>query len=126
MNKKHSRQQQASPPAIECDLRSPGEPLPRSLMRTLPAVAKDSHVSLTAILSIAYYPQPEHAEKPVTSCKREDARGLDLFDPTTNAPSAYSSTEERPQPVNDAGMSVRHGQIWLAYPIFDWHMISDP
>jgi hypothetical protein len=102
MNKKHSRQQQASSPAIE------------------------SHGSLPAILSMAYDPQPEHAEKPVTSCKREDARELDLFDPTTNAPFAYSSTEEHLQPVNDAGMSVRHGQIWLAYPIFDWHMISDP
>jgi hypothetical protein len=130
MNKKYSRQQQASPPAIECGLRSPGEPLPRSLMRTLPAVAKDSHVSLPAILSMAYDPQPKHAEKPVTSCNREDARGLDLFDPTTNAHSAYSSTEKRPQPVNDMGMSIRHGQIWLAPtillqpPLWDKYLLS--
>lgn len=78
-------------------------------MHTLPAVVKGSHDSLSAILSVAY---PERAEKLVTSCKREDARGLDLFDPITNGPSASSSTEERPQPPNDA----QHGQIWLAYP----------
>jgi hypothetical protein len=132
MNKKHLQQQQASPPATECDQRSHGEPLPSWLMHTgtLPAVAKDSHVPLPAnparaLLSMAYGPHPEHAEEPVTSCEREDARGLDLFDPTTNAPSASSSSEERPQPVNETGMSVQHGQIRLAYP-FCWHMISDP
>ena len=69
-------------------------------MHALSAVAKDSHVSLPAILS-------------------EDARKLDLFDPITNAPSASSSTEECPQLVNDEGMSVQHGQIWLAYLLFD-------
>jgi hypothetical protein len=119
MNRKPLRQQQASPPAIECNLRSHGEPLPRSLMHTLPVVAKDSHVPLPAMLSMAYDPHPEHAEKPVTSCKREDTRGFDSFDPITNAPFASSSTEERPQrpqPANDAAMSVQHGQFWLAYP----------
>jgi Zinc finger, C2H2 type len=126
MNKKHLQQQQASP-AIECDRRSHGEPLLRSLTHTLPAVAKDSHVSLPAMLSMAYGTHPEHAVKPVTSCKREDARGLDLLvDPTINAPSASSSSEERPQPVNDAGMSVQHGQVWLVFFFFGWHIISDP
>lgn len=86
MNKKQLRQQQA-PPAIECDRRSHGESLPRSLMHTV-VVAKDSQASLL-----------------------EDARGLGLFDPTTNAPSASSSTEERPWPVNDAG-SVKNKQTW--------------
>ena len=109
------RQQQASS-VIEYDLRSHDEPLPRSLMHPLPAVAKDSHVSLPAILSMAYGPHSEYAEKPVTSCKREDARGFDLFDPTINPLSPSSSTEEHPQPVNDAAMSVQHGQLWLAYP----------
>jgi hypothetical protein len=47
--------------------------------------------------------------------KCEDARGLDLFDPTANAPSASSSTEERPQPVNGGGTSARLEQIWLGY-----------
>jgi hypothetical protein len=108
MKKKSLRQQQAS--------LSHGEPLPRSLMHTLSTVAKDSHVSLPAILSMAYDPHPEHAEKPVTSCKCEDTRGPYSFDPTTNVPSASSSTEERPRPVNDAGMSVQHGQVWLANP----------
>ena len=115
INRKPPQQQQASP-AIECDLRNHDEPLPRSLMHALPAVAKDSHVSLPAISAMAYNPHPEYAEKPATPCKREDARGFDLFDPTTNAPSASSSTEECPQQVNDAAISVQHGQLWLAYP----------
>jgi hypothetical protein len=37
------------------------------------------------------------------------------------SPSASFSTEERPQPVNDAAMSFLHGQIRLAYP-FGWYM----
>jgi hypothetical protein len=114
MNKK-PQQQQASPPALECDRRSHGERLPRSLVHTPPAVAKDSRVSPPATLSMAYDPRPEDAEKPVTSCNREDARWLDSFDPTAIVPSASSSTEEWPRPVNDAGMSVHHGQIWSAY-----------
>jgi hypothetical protein len=114
MNRRHLRQQQASP-TVECDRRSYGEPLPRSPMHTLPTVAKDSHVSLHAMLPMAYDSHPEHhAERPVTSCKREDARGFDLFGANTNAPSASSSAEERFQPVNDAGVSVQHGQNWLA------------
>lgn len=119
MNKKYLRQQQASPPAIERNRRSHGKPLPRSSspVHILPAVAKVSHVSLPTTLSMANNPLPEHREKRVTSCKREDARGLDLFDSTnTNAPSVSSSTEERPQSVNDADVSVQHGQIWLVYP----------
>lgn len=115
MNKR-LQQQQASPPAFECDQRSHGEPLPRSLVHTLPAVAKDSRVSLPATLSMAYDPHADDAEKPVTSCKREDARGLDSFDSATNALSASSSTEEFPQPVNEGGIFVQHGQTWFAYP----------
>jgi hypothetical protein len=120
----HLRQQQASPPAIERDRRSHGEFLQRSLIHTLPAVANGSHVSLPAISPMAYGLQPENADKPVTSCKREDAhwQGLDLFHPTANALSASSFTEERPQPVNDGGMSVHHGQIWLVYSSLVWHM----
>lgn len=125
MNKRRLQKRQASP-AVECDRRRHSDPLPRSLMHPLPAVAKDSHVSLHAILSTAYDPYPEQAEKPVTSCKREDARWLGLFDPGTNAPSASSSTEDRPQQVNDAGMFVHYEKIWWAYPFFGWHMISDP
>lgn len=87
MNKKHLRQQQASP--AECDRMSHGE------------------------FPIGYDLHPERAEKTVTLCKREDDRGLDLFGLDTNAPSASSAIEERLQPVNDAGIS---GQIWLAYP----------
>ena len=83
-------------------------------MHTLPAVAKESHVSLHAMLPMDYDPHPDDAEKPVTSCKREDARGLGLFDSITNALSASSSTEENRQPVIDVGVSVQHEQIWLA------------
>ena len=120
MNNKHLRQQQASPPAIVRGGGSHGEPLPRPPMRTLPASAKDSHVSLHPMLPgpMTYDPRPKHhAERPVTSCKHEGARGLDLFNPTTNTPSAFSSTEERPQIGNDAGMSVRHILFWLAHDI---------
>jgi hypothetical protein len=126
--KRRPQQQQASPPAIERDRRSHrhGEPLPRSLMHTLSAVANDSHVSLPAISSMAYDLQPEDADKPVASCRREDARGLDLFDPTANAPSASPSAEERTRVVNDGGTSVHHEQIWLAYSSLVWHMISEP
>ena len=83
-------------------------------MHTLPAVANESHVSLHAILPIDYDPHPDDTEKPVTSCKREDVRGLGLFDPTTNALPASSSTEEHRQSVIDVGVSVQHEQIWLA------------
>ena len=83
MNKKYLRQQQAPPPAIERDRRSHGKPLPRSPMHILPAVAKVSHVSLPTTLSMANNPRPEHIEKRVTPCKREDARELDLFDSTS-------------------------------------------
>jgi hypothetical protein len=83
-------------------------------MHTRSAVAKESHASLHAMLPMAYDPHPDDAEKPVTSCKREDARGLGLFDPTTNALSVSSSTEEHRQPVIDAGVFVQHEQIWLA------------
>ena len=113
---KKLQQKQASPPAFEFDQRSHDEPLPRSLTHTLPVVAKDSRVSLPATLSMAYNPHADDAEKPVTSCKREDTRGLDSFDSTTNALSASSSTEQCPQPVNDGGMSFQHGQTWFAYP----------
>jgi hypothetical protein len=65
--KRHLRQQQASPPAIERDRRSHGEPLPRSLMHTLLPVANDSHVSLPAISPMAYDLQPEDADISVTS-----------------------------------------------------------
>ena len=117
MNKKYLRRQQISPPSIVYTRRSHDNPVPRSLMYTLPAVAEDSHVSLPAVLPMAYDPHPESAEKPATSCKRENARlgWLDLFDPTINAPSQSSSTEEPLQPVNDAGMSVQHGRVWLAF-----------
>jgi hypothetical protein len=125
-NRKHLRQQQA-PPTTECDRKSHNEPLPRSPMHTLPTVAKDSRFSIHTILPVVYDPYPEHhAERPVTSCKREDARGLDLFGATIDAPSASSSAEERFQVVNDVGTSVQHGKIWLAYPFYSCHMTSDP
>ena len=113
MNKSHLQQRQASPD-VECDRRRHGGPLPRSPMHPLPAMGKDSRVSLHAISPAAYDPDPGQAEKPVTSCKREDALWLGLFN-GTNPPSASSSTEEHPQQVDDAGMSVNCEQIWLAY-----------
>ena len=123
LNRKHLRQQQASH-TIECDRKSHGKPLPCSPKHT---VVKDSHVSLCATLPMVYDPHLEHhAERPVTSCKREDAREPHLFDGTTHSPFAPSSAEERFQPVNDSDMSVQHGQDWSAYPSYGCRMTSNP
>jgi hypothetical protein len=82
---------------------------------SLPALAKVTHIPSPAISLVAYDPQPVCVEPTITTRKHEDARGLE-FVGAVDA-SAFSSTEECAQSVNNWDISIQDDQIWLVHTI---------
>ena len=116
------RPQHLSPPAIQSDQPTEAEPRHRLPVPPMPTVAKATLVPSSAMLPQAYDLQLKHTE-PVR--KYDDAHGLEFL-PVTDIPSAFSSTEEYTQSVNNVGISIQQGQFsW--YVLFGNHYtISNP
>jgi hypothetical protein len=87
-------------------------------MAPLHTVTKDTHVPSSTKLPVGHNPQPELAEPTITSQKCEDSHGLlELFG-TTDASSAFSSTEGCVQSVSDFVISIEDDQTRLVHVLY--------
>lgn len=112
-----------SPRATEPDRQTQAEPLQRPMKPTLREVAKVSHIPSDMSFMASDLPLG-YADPAIAKRQCEEAHTLEFFG-STDAPPAYSSTQECAQSVDNLDISIQSDQVWLVpCPLYTTYVVS--